>query len=632
MRLRCSSTGLACAVFVFVSAHCFGQNTPPSFTSASSKSGPVPAHIYPVDVNNDGLSDIVADNSQSGSSFTVSISNGDGTFKAPVTYTITSPAKSPTPIATGDFNGDGKVDIAVSLPGTTKVAVYLGNGDGTFQSPKTTALSLPPNTLLPATPIVAADYNHDGKLDLVVASQMSNGGPWGVYLLLGDGTGGFTDPTLIYNPTSGWEVQTLVIGDFDTDGNADIGVLEQIPCSNGQPGCSSNVVALFGNGATYFDPVDVTTVSGAMTLNSADVNSDGRTDLFGVQFGSNELGSFLGNASRRFSYFYTPLPSLSGLKISSPVAAADFMGDRPYVELAALAVPTSGSTAQPEMVWFLVGNAFADASNPPYDVVTTAVPSSGGTTYPWYVGPVVGMFNRDLKADLAVAGGSGPTGTSSNLITGVNTTPWIYEADGYCDLPYAGSGIMLCSPSSQQTSAQTSTGGYPGQTLFSAAANSFGMLRKVELWLDGTKVAEEYNVSGPNAWFDYFINTPAPGTTHHGTLYAADIDNTLHRNDFTFTVGNVCGPPPEGAYGVNVCTPVPDGTYTRPVDAIATAKISGTLARMELWVDGKKTYTETTSTTLNTSVTLSTGYHEYDIYAVNTAGQKWETTVFFNSN
>jgi hypothetical protein len=79
---------------------------------------------------------------------------------------------------------------------------------------------------------------------------------------------------------------------------------------------------------------------------------------------------------------------------------------------------------------------------------------------------------------------------------------------------------------------------------------------------------------------------------------------------------------------VNVCTPQPDGSYFDPVDVIATAKITGTLKRMELWVDGTKMFTETNSLTLNTTVTVSEGYHEYDIYAVNTAGQKWETTVF----
>jgi hypothetical protein len=264
-------------------------------------------------------------------------------------------------------------------------------------------------------------------------------------------------------------------------------------------------------------------------------------------------------------------------------------------------------------------------------VETSAAPNAGGTVYPYYVGPAVGMFNRDLKPDLVVAGSSGATGSSSDLVTGVNTTSWEYEADGFCNLPSTGNGILLCAPSSQQTSAQSQYGGGPGLTTISAASNSFGMLRKMEFWLDGTKEEEEYNVSGPSAWISYSMITPAAGVTHTGTIYAANVDNTLQRYDFTFTAGNTCGTLPQGAYGVNVCTPQPDGSYGSPVQVIATAKITGTLDRMEVWVDGTKMYTETNSLTLNTTVSVSEAYHEYDIYAVNTAGQKWETTVFSNA-
>jgi hypothetical protein len=59
----------------------------------------------------------------------------------------------------------------------------------------------------------------------------------------------------------------------------------------------------------------------------------------------------------------------------------------------------------------------------------------------------------------------------------------------------------------------------------------------------------------------------------------------------------------------------------------AAAKIAGTLARMEVWVDGVKKYTETTSTSLSTSISLAAGTHRFDIYAVNTAGTKYVSTV-----
>jgi hypothetical protein len=89
--------------------------------------------------------------------------------------------------------------------------------------------------------------------------------------------------------------------------------------------------------------------------------------------------------------------------------------------------------------------------------------------------------------------------------------------------------------------------------------------------------------------------------------------------------GGTCNPP--SSPGVNVCAPVNGSTVSSPVTAQAKATITGTLARMEVWVDGVKKFTETTSTTLSTSITLATGSHRFDFYAVNTAGTKWLKTV-----
>jgi isocitrate dehydrogenase len=59
----------------------------------------------------------------------------------------------------------------------------------------------------------------------------------------------------------------------------------------------------------------------------------------------------------------------------------------------------------------------------------------------------------------------------------------------------------------------------------------------------------------------------------------------------------------------------------------AAAKITGTISRMEAWVDGVKKYTATGSTTLNTSLSVASGTHRFAFLAINTAGTKWETAV-----
>ena len=84
-----------------------------------------PANIYSVDVNNDGLSDIVEDNGYSPGNFIyVSINKGNGKFAAPVAYACRAGIR-PCASRAGDYNNDGKVDLAVPMEGTDEIAVYL---------------------------------------------------------------------------------------------------------------------------------------------------------------------------------------------------------------------------------------------------------------------------------------------------------------------------------------------------------------------------------------------------------------------------------------------------------------------------------------------------------------------------
>lgn len=597
-----------CAVALCIP--CSGQTTAPYFKTVTSGSGPTPAHLYAVDVNNDGFTDVIqdsADTAQSGDIFTVSISNGDGTFKAPVSYEIDSNSPVSPPISWGDYNNDGKVDIAVVLPGTNQVAVYLGNGDGTFQAAHDTAVALPSGATFTATPIVTADFNHDGNQDLAAATY--NNGVWSIYLLQGDGTGSFKSPSVIYTPTSGWAVKNLVAGDFDTDGNADIAVLESMPCSyGGTTVCSSNVLTLYGNGGTSFQFIDTTTVSGDMSLGSADLNNDGTTDLYGVEYGSNQLAVFLGHYDRKYTYYYTTItPYAAGqTQTIEPVyAVADYDGSW---DLAALtASPGSNGSTSYQMIYFL---------SPGYNPTATIAygPSPGGNAA-YQAGTVAGNFNGDVWPDIATSSSISISSTNSTLDAGLNQQSTMsYQ---YCNYPSSGNSIRLCAPSTETTE---------GPLLVEASANSFGQLRKIEFWLDGVKQGEQHLVWGGSGYFNWGLQNPSAGT-HNATIYAANIDNTLERYDFTFTIGNTCGTPPQGAYGVNICSPTQDGTYNDPVQITATAKITGTLAHMDVFVDGAKQYTESSSTSLNTSVTLSQSYHTIEVDAVNTAGAEWESTV-----
>src|SRR5260370_2915501 len=277
---------------------------------------------------------------------------------------------------------------------------------------------------------------------------------------------------------------------------------------------SSNIVALFGDGGTTFEPVDVTTVNGNITLGAADLNNDGATDLYGIEYGisgTSELAVFPGHYDRRFGYFYTAIPTPN---VGWPIAVADFNGTGKWT-LAALSTtyPTS-TTPNSQVIYFL------NAGTPNVSIVTG--PSPVGVTG-WQTGPLVCNFNGDTKPDIAVNAASTLNSSTSTLGVGLNDNPQGFY--GACNYPSSGQGIHLCSPTAQTTH---------GPITFEASANSFGQLRKIELWLDGVKVGEDHWIWGQSCYFDLNYPNPSPGT-HNATIYAADIDNTLQRYDFTFT-------------------------------------------------------------------------------------------------
>src|SRR5262249_19846839 len=124
-----------------------------------------PNSILTSDFNNDGKPDVVVVN---GSGATVLLGNGDGTLKAPVNYGSSNFATS---VVVGDFNSDGKIDLAVSSYGGGSngvVSVMLGKGDGAFFAPIDYASAPSPFS------IVTGDFNGDGKLDLATANIQVN--------------------------------------------------------------------------------------------------------------------------------------------------------------------------------------------------------------------------------------------------------------------------------------------------------------------------------------------------------------------------------------------------------------------------------------------------------------------------
>jgi hypothetical protein len=192
------------------------------------------------EVNGDGKPDLLVTNSFDN---TVSVLLNTGNGFAPAVNYPTGP--EPTVVKVADVNGDGKPDLLVSYDGkgpsgTGGVSVLLGKGDGTFAPAKNYPTFVGLNLGL-----AVADFNGDGKLDIAVP----NGSNGTISLLLGNGDGTFAAPTAI--PTKDRNLYSVAVADFNGDGAPDLAV---VGFSNGAPGnLPDNVSAaevLFNQGGT----------------------------------------------------------------------------------------------------------------------------------------------------------------------------------------------------------------------------------------------------------------------------------------------------------------------------------------------------------------------------------------------
>lgn len=317
------------------------------------------------DFNRDGRPDLAVIQR---SVVTVLSAQKNGRFRTMAAYFTAG--IDPEFVTTADLNGDGKLDLVIansgfypSYPGN--VSILLGNGDGSFQSPKTYTADFTPVS------IAVADFNGDGKLDLAVANNYSDD----VSILLGNGDGTFL-PAINYNSGSG---SAIAAGDFNNDGKADLAV---------GLGGSLDVAILLNNGDGTFQPASYFFAPYPNGVAVGDFNGDGNLDL-ALSARVDSVSVLLGNGDGTFPTFFT----YGSLASCSAVTVGDFDKDG-KLDLAVAGYGASGGDTGSEIL-LLLGKG--DGSFPKEARFFTSQYATAMTTVD---------INRDGSPDLLLAGGA----------------------------------------------------------------------------------------------------------------------------------------------------------------------------------------------------------------------------------